>query len=87
MCTTTDFIEKQGDIILTPLFWDCECEENYIHPASEAFCYVCGAVREESPDSRAIEVLKYADTLPEALTALIESAMAITEPSFCSIPF
>lgn len=87
MCTVTDFIEKQGDIILTPLFWDCECEENYIHPASEEICYACGAVREESPDSRAIEVLKYADTLPEALTALVESAMTITEPSFSPIPF
>lgn len=37
-------------------FWDCECEEKFIHPRCEAFCPDCGAVREEQPDSRTSEI-------------------------------
>jgi len=58
MCTLTNFIEEHGDIWLTPLFWDCECEDDYIHPASEPVCYRCHFKREESPDARVPEVLK-----------------------------
>jgi hypothetical protein len=41
----------------TPLFWDCECELNYIHPASEQVCPVCRMNQSEQPDSRITEVL------------------------------
>lgn len=43
-----------------PGFWDCECEENYIHPKSQSECAKCGARAEEQPDSRA-------DELPQSL--------------------
>ena len=87
MCTVTKFIEQVGDIWTTPLFWDCECEDDYIHSASEPICYRCQTEREESPDARALEVLKYEDLLPEALVLLVQSAFEIKNPEYDSIPF
>ena len=43
----------------TSQYWDCECEHNYIHPNTEDKCDRCGAVREEQPDSRKVEVADY----------------------------
>lgn len=40
----------------TPEYWDCECEEEYIHPAGQSCCTKCGAVREDCPDSRLAEI-------------------------------
>jgi hypothetical protein len=87
MCTVTNFIEEHGDIWLTPLFWDCECEDDYIHPASQPFCYRCHFRREESPDARVPEVLKYADLLPVALVSIVQEAFEIANPEYSLIPF
>jgi hypothetical protein len=87
MCTITSFIEVSGEIIKTPLFWDCKCEEDYIHPAYDEFCYRCHFRRDESPDSRAPEVVKYADLLPNSMVALVEAAWLAVDPEYCSIPF
>jgi hypothetical protein len=46
-------------ILTTSDFWDCECEHDYIHPSTEAFCKKCKTPREEGPDSRVEEVRKY----------------------------
>lgn len=40
----------------TPEYWDCECEYQYIHPATSECCQKCGSRREEQPDSRIDEV-------------------------------
>jgi hypothetical protein len=40
----------------TPLFWDCECAEEYIHPATQDECEHCHAEKESSPDARVSEV-------------------------------
>ena len=47
----------------TNQYWDCECADGagsgnftYIHPAKENSCKLCGATREEQPDSRVHEV-------------------------------
>jgi hypothetical protein len=45
-------------VITTPLFWDCDCDDNFIRTASEADCLFCGAKRDESPDSRLNEVIR-----------------------------
>lgn len=37
-------------------FWDCECEEEYIHHSGQPCCTKCGAIREDCPDSRLSEV-------------------------------
>lgn len=46
-------------VVTTPLFWDCECDEHYIHPKTENYCINCGAIRKDQPDSRVDEVEKY----------------------------
>lgn len=56
------------DKLTTPLYWDCECEEDYIHPKTESKCPVCGHFAEEQPDSRKVEVLAMlSDQLAERL--------------------
>jgi hypothetical protein len=44
------------EIETTPLFWDCECIEDYIHPKHETVCGRCHAQQEDSPDSRVSEL-------------------------------
>jgi hypothetical protein len=39
-------------------YWDCECEQGYIHPKTESKCVVCEALQEHQPDSIIREVLK-----------------------------
>ena len=43
-------------IALTPDFWDCECESNYIHRSVHPYCLKCDTFRVEQPDSRQEEV-------------------------------
>ena len=51
-------IENIGDIELTDVYWDCECEKDYIHLRSQESCPVCKAEQGDQPNSRVSEVLK-----------------------------
>ena len=42
---------------LSDEYWDCECEENYIHSVKSEFCRECGSLRENQPNSRSEEVI------------------------------
>lgn len=87
MCVK-DLIEVHGDgLCTTPLFWDCECENNYIHPASDESCILCGAIREEQPDSRVDEVLQQHIPQPVDLTALVQTVAEGTLPESFGIPY
>lgn len=59
--------DKEG-CVTTEHFWDCECDEDYIHsslPATwEGKCDKCGATEYSQPDSR----------LAEAMLKMIEEA-------------
>ena len=52
-------IVKLGDITLNYNYWDCECEDNYIHSNDEDTCNKCNAEKEEQPNSRQCEVEYY----------------------------
>jgi hypothetical protein len=39
-------------------YWDCECEQGYIHPKTETKCAACGALQEDQPDSIIRDVLR-----------------------------
>ena len=39
-----------------PNYWDCECKERYINPKTLIHCPRCQAYRDDSPDSRVIEI-------------------------------
>lgn len=51
-------IQKCGDIILNLDYWDCECDDNYIHPIAIQVCNRCSAHQDENPSSREAEVHK-----------------------------
>ena len=38
------------------LYWDCDCPQNYIRPRSMNMCEDCGALKDDSPDSRLSEI-------------------------------
>ena len=42
----------------TPEYWDCECEQGYLHPKTESECAACKALQEHQPDSIIREVLR-----------------------------
>ena len=46
------------EIMTHPEFWDCECEEDYIHPKERdgGQCRRCGAYEADQPDSLIKEV-------------------------------
>ena len=45
--------------ITTEEYWDCDCDENYIHPKSQKWCSICKTRPEDQPDSIIKEVLKH----------------------------
>jgi len=47
----------KGEIETTEKYWDCECEDNYIHPKSQKACFKCNTIAAGQPDSRVEEVL------------------------------
>jgi hypothetical protein len=53
-----DQVEVHGSITTTSAFWDCECEDDYIHPVEEINCLRCGCSQDEQPDSILAEVIK-----------------------------
>ena len=70
----------------TILFWDCECERDYIHPCTEESCPVCKAEREESPNARVNEVFN-SGGLDTRLVAALEALCEDVCPDLMSIPF
>lgn len=71
----------------TPLFWDCECEEGYIHSCLEEDCLACKVTQEESPDARVDEVLSCSTKLNDKLVAALEMICDHVCPELVSIPF
>ena len=49
-------VSLESGVPLAAAFWDCECETEFIHSASEQSCPRCGARRDDQPNSRADEV-------------------------------
>jgi hypothetical protein len=62
---TTILIETHptpaGGFQTTPPFWECNCEDAYIHPVSQANCPACNTTRDDAPDARVHEVQRHAD--------------------------
>ena len=49
-----------GDFYTNPKYWDCECEEDYIHlKAKRQYCSKCNSLHFEQPDSRQNEIDDY----------------------------
>ena len=69
-------MEQHNEVITTPNFWDCECDEDYIHIRSpeDVCCTRCHATFDEQPDSRTNEVAALLgpeyENAPDLLAAL-----------------
>ena len=49
-----------ADFYTNPKYWDCECEEDYIHlKAKKQYCSNCNSLHFEQPDSRQNEIDDY----------------------------
>lgn len=46
-----------GEVQMTPYFWDCECKTKAIHPKDQKVCFDCSTAASEQPDSRVSEVV------------------------------
>ena len=44
--------------LLNPEYWDCECDDKFIQSKAAAECLLCGAQRDDMPDSRQEEIDK-----------------------------
>jgi len=71
----------------TPLFWDYECEEDYIRTCLEEDCPACKVKQEESPDARVDEALLHSSELNDKLIAVLEMICDRVCPNLVSIPF
>lgn len=71
----------------TSLFWDCQCEEDYIHALTEENCLACGAMREEAPDARVNEVFGHSNSLNGTLVAALEFVCDEVYPDLVPVPF
>jgi hypothetical protein len=56
-------LDKQ--VITTPFYWDCECDDNYIHPKSQTYCIHCSNNSDGQPDSRVNEVRELHQRCPQ----------------------
>ena len=71
----------------TSLFWDCECEEMYIHPSFQDDCLLCGSSREDQPNARVDEVINHTMNLPHDLVQVVETLVDKVCPHLNAIPF
>ena len=75
-----------GGFYTTSLFWDCECEDHYIHPFHRRECCACGVRQEDAPDARLLEVIRYAHEF-DLDRQLVEAAAEQAENDLALIPF
>ncbi len=52
--------DSHGGFYTTSLFWNCSCNEFYVHPFTQPDCPACRDRREEAPEARVNEVLRNA---------------------------
>ena len=72
----------------TSLFWDCECDGDYIFPIYLSACGLCGSRRDDQPNARVEEVLlKHRSYLPNELVQVVEALADKICPHLNAIPF
>ena len=68
-----------GSPELSSDYWDCQCDEKYIHPNSSDKCSRCGAERDEMPDSHQNEVGEGTHFYSKSLDLLRQFKVTVTE--------
>ena len=54
-----ELCETVGNRVLNCDYWDCDCDDNYIHHNEELYCHNCGLHRDECSNSFEQEVEEY----------------------------
>ena len=54
-------------------YWDCECEENFIHSSFKDYCPRCKKVSTDQPDSRQNEIDELYDPAKDDTKLIHES--------------
>lgn len=50
--------EMHGNCVTTPNYWECDCEDKYIHDKDASLmCFQCNSNEEDYPDARLHDVL------------------------------
>jgi hypothetical protein len=49
--------------LFNPEYWDCKCDDNYIHKKPRNYCPRCGASESNSSDSWSHEIEKLYNTV------------------------
>jgi len=74
-----EVIEHHGDahggFYTTSLFWDCSCDERYIHPFTRPDCPACCDCREDIPDACVMDVLRQASEMDKDLITRLEESL------------
>ncbi|MBC8509476.1 MAG: hypothetical protein ISR58_08415 [Anaerolineales bacterium] len=59
---------KHGGHFTTVLFWECQCEEDFLHPVYHRECPPCGITRNQAPDAGMGVVVRMGTQVDERLT-------------------
>ncbi len=73
----------------TPLFWACDCPDDYVHPLEEDMCPVCGFTRDTAPSAALREVVDYVskDTTPYTPSVGLVRELVAAVDDALDIPF
>lgn len=58
-CEVDEMLDNMNESCETTFeFWECECEDMFLHTHDEAECPHCRSVKDESPDARLYDVIQ-----------------------------
>lgn len=63
-------------------FWDCECQEDYMHLETEKQCQICKAYWDDSPSSHFFKVLREYPTIRFGTIQMVDYQNQIQIPLF-----
>ena len=72
----------------TLLAWECRCEEHFVHPASQEFCFACNTHRDAACNATVRETLAaHSDDIPDMIRSIVEAAAYQFDPSLVEPAF
>jgi len=72
----------------TILSWECQCEDRFVHPASQEVCFACNTQREAACNATVRDTLAAtSDDIPDLIRSIVEAAAyqfdpTLVEPAF-----
>ena len=58
-CICDEMLDNMNESCETTFeFWECECDDKFIHKHDEIECLHCNSIKDESPDARLYDVVQ-----------------------------